>query len=67
MTHVGDGVDVGSGEAEVTHDLEAAIVSRQVERRPAVLDEKRRRDERCQKEIDYKELDVVRLVLNKIK
>ena len=45
MTHVGDGVDVGPGQAEVTDDLQAAVVRRQVERRPAVLDDKTREEE----------------------
>lgn len=36
-THVGDGVDVGSGQAEVAHDLQAAVVGGQVQRGPAVL------------------------------
>ncbi|TNN48698.1 hypothetical protein EYF80_041116 [Liparis tanakae] len=44
-TYGGDGVDVGSGEAEVTDDLQAAVVRRQVEGSSAVLHEETRRDD----------------------
>lgn len=37
-TYVSDGVNVCTGQAEVTDDLETSIVSRQVEGSPAILD-----------------------------
>lgn len=43
-TYVGDSVNVCTGQAEMTDDLEAAIVSRQVERSPAVLDKHEKYD-----------------------
>lgn len=36
-TYVCDGVDVGTGQAEMTDDLEAPVVSGQVERSSAML------------------------------
>lgn len=41
-TYVGDGVDVGSGQAEVTNHLEAPVVGSQVQWSSAILDKKKK-------------------------
>lgn len=43
MTHVGDGLCVGSGQAEVTDHLQAAVVGGQVQRSSAILEQRKER------------------------
>lgn len=39
MTHAGDDIDVSASQAEVTDNLKTPVVSSQVERSSAILDE----------------------------
>lgn len=40
MTHMGDGLGVGSGQAQVTDHLQASVVGGQVQRSSAVLEQR---------------------------
>lgn len=64
VTHVGDSVNVGSSQAEMTDDLETAIVSRQVKGSPAILHKKYESffSVKCDKN-SHKALDIVNFEL----
>lgn len=42
MTHIGDGLGVGSSQTEVTNNLQAAVVRSQMQRSSAILAQRER-------------------------